>query len=186
VEGDRKPNIAGPNIGIEASAAAVKWLFGLIEGKLFTELGIPEAQDLREPPSPKPIHDARDLADVYDIPFFDPILTEAMWKLASMGTYYAVTALGVGYSMANQSLCRFAVSNMTGLSIPYQLPYSSFDSMGAGAAWAIITAVPTCTQFCACDHTPHSGVPKGCSRTKWSSSHEQWLEISKRMKFPGR
>jgi hypothetical protein len=128
---DRKPVVAGPNIEIEASAAAIKWLFGLIEGKSFSELGIPEAKDLKKPPPTKPIHDARDLADVYDIPFFDPILTEAMWKLASMGTYYAVTALGVGYSMANQSLCRFAVSNMTGLSIPYQLPYSSFDSMGA-------------------------------------------------------
>ncbi|KAG7531092.1 hypothetical protein FFLO_04586 [Filobasidium floriforme] len=131
---DRKPIAAGPNIEIKASAAAIKWLFGLIEGKSFTELGIPEAKDLEKPPPTKPIHDARNLADVYDIPFFDPILTEAMWKLASMGTYYAVTALGVGYSMANQSLCRFAVSNMTGLAIPHKLSYSSFDTMGSGAA----------------------------------------------------
>lgn len=93
---DRKPTLAGPNrinIEIEAPVAAIRWLFGLIEGKTFTELGIPKAQALNEPPSPEPIHGARDLADVYDIPFFDPILTEAMWKPASMGTYYAVTAL---------------------------------------------------------------------------------------------
>jgi hypothetical protein len=131
---------------------------------------------------PRPIHEARALADRYDITFFDGILVQAMLKLARLGAQPAATALGIGYAIHDQALCEFAVSHMfPRKESPQAFGQDLTNAIGPTALGALAIAYLKCESFCPCHHhTYHTGCS---SKPAWTGTREQWAELARRMEL---
>lgn len=168
-------------ITIDASKQGVEWLFGLLEGMSVTALGMyPVAKG--GPPSSQAIHEARALADQYDIDFFDIILAQAMFQLAGMSSRCAATALGVAYHMRNLALCQFAAARLAPHpNTPQGMGREFTNAIGHGMIAALAIAYVNCVSFCHCKHPTTQG---GCDQPTWKGSAEQWAELSSLLELP--
>lgn len=132
---------------------------------------------------PQPIHEARALADRYDIPSFDGVLVQAMLELARWGKRSAATALGIAYAMHDQALCEFAASRLEPHEErPHTLSQKFANAIGHGASGALAMAYLKCESFCPCRHHPSF---KGCGvQSHWTGSTEHWAELARHMELP--
>lgn len=165
-------------IEIGASIEGIKWLFGLMEGSSLDDLGLPEKRKADQPFSSRPVHEARGLADRYDIAFFDGILAQALFAVASETRGHAAAVIGIGCEMKNAPLCRYATQYLAPYSSPPYMDADVIQAIGVGGECAIMRAFYQ--SFCTC---AHSGTHT-CLKTQWTGKAEQWMHISRVMKFP--
>lgn len=172
----------GSRIDIGATAEAAKWFFGLMEGLSLERLGISNANDITVPPPVSPLMEARQLADKYDIPFFTQVLTEAMWSLAPMGKYQAVTAFSIGFQLRNPSLCRFSSTHMAGIKIAKGLEFSVAKVLGLEALCSILEAYWKTGAFCDGCREARYCCQSG-NNSRWGSTKQQWSALSEHIRL---
>jgi hypothetical protein len=97
---------ADGRIKIEGSTAAIRWLFGLLDGSSPKDLGIPTDETIGTPPI-TPLMEAMSLADKYDIPCFKNLMTDAILRLTEYGSSQALTAYSLAYNFGDETLARF-------------------------------------------------------------------------------
>jgi hypothetical protein len=130
---------ADGRIKIEGSTAAIRWLFGLLDGSSPGDLGVPTDEITSTPPI-TPCMDAMSLADKFDIPCFRNLMTEAVLRLTEYGTYQALTAYSLAYNLGDQTLARLAVSKITDFCPPHKWRLDIVEAIGLRPWWSLIDA----------------------------------------------
>lgn len=133
------PKCADGRIKIEGSTAAIRWLFGLLDGSSPKDLGIPTDGSIATPPI-TPLMDAMNLADKFDIPCFKNLMTHAILRLTDYGCHQALTAYSLAYKLGNETLARLAVSKLTGFDPPHEWRLDVVEAIGLKPWWSLIDA----------------------------------------------
>jgi hypothetical protein len=130
---------ADGRIKIEGSTAAIRWLFGLLDGSSPKDLGIPTDETIGTPPI-TPLMEAMSLADKYDIPCFKNLMTDAILRLTEYGSSQALTAYSLAYNFGDETLARLAVSKLVDFTPPHRWRLSTVEAIGLKPWWSLVSA----------------------------------------------